>query len=59
MELPEHGGAHIDAPIHFARGKQTLDKVPLERLIGAGVCVDITEQCSRDRDYRVGRYPNV
>ena len=53
MELPEHGGTHIDAPIHFSRGKQTLDQIPMERLVGTGVRIDVTEQCGRDRDYRV------
>ncbi len=32
----EHGGTHVDAPIHFAQGRQTVDQIPLERLIGAG-----------------------
>lgn len=53
MELPEHGGTHIDAPVHFSRGKQTLDQIPVEQLIGTGVRIDVTEQCDRDRDYRV------
>lgn len=53
VEMPEHGGTHIDAPIHFSKGKQTLDRIPIERLTGAGVRVDIAEQCVRDRDYRV------
>ena len=53
MELPEHGGTHIDAPIHFARGKQTLDQIPLERLVGIGVRIDVTKQCTHDRDYRL------
>ncbi len=53
MELPEHGGTHIDAPVHFSRGKQTLDQIPIDRLVGAGVRIDITGQCGRDRDYRV------
>ncbi len=26
----EHGGTHIDAPIHFAQGHQTVDAIPLE-----------------------------
>jgi len=30
----EHGGTHIDAPIHFFAGRQTVDQIPLERLIG-------------------------
>ena len=53
MEMPEHGGTHIDAPIHFSKGKQTLDQIPVERLIGSGIRIDVTEQCVRDRDYRV------
>jgi kynurenine formamidase len=53
LEMAEHGGTHIDAPIHFARGGQTLDRVPIERLVGAGVRIDVTAQCARDRDYRL------
>jgi kynurenine formamidase len=53
MEMPEHGGTHIDAPIHFSRGKQTLDQIPIERMIGTAVRIDVAEQCAGDRDYRV------
>ena len=53
LEMAEHGGTHIDAPIHFARGGQTLDQVPVERLVGAGVRIDVSAQCGHDRDYRV------
>lgn len=53
LEMAEHGGTHIDAPIHFAKGGQTLDQIPLEYLIGAGVRIDISAQCARDRDYRI------
>ena len=35
LEMAEHGGTHIDAPIHFARGGQTLDQIPIERLVEA------------------------
>ena len=51
--MTEHGGTHIDAPIHFAKGGKTLDQVPIERLIGAGVRIDVTAQCASDRDYLV------
>jgi kynurenine formamidase len=53
VEMPEHGGTHIDAPVHFSRGKQTLDQIPIEHMVGAGIRIDITDQCGRDRDYRV------
>jgi kynurenine formamidase len=53
LEMAEHGGTHIDAPIHFSKGGQTLDQVPIERLVGTGVRIDVTAQCARDRDYLV------
>jgi kynurenine formamidase len=53
LEMAEHGGTHIDAPIHFARGGQTVDQVPLERLVGAGVRIDVSAQCGLDRDFRI------
>jgi kynurenine formamidase len=49
----EHGGTHLDAPIHFAAGRHTADEIPLERLIGAGVVVDVTDKCAADRDYQI------
>ena len=49
----EHGGTHIDAPIHFWKGGQTVDQVPLRRLVGPGACVDVSRKCAADRDYQV------
>ena len=51
--MPEHGGTHLDAPIHFARDRETLERVPLERLIGPVVVIDVSEKAAKDRDYRV------
>jgi len=53
VEMAEHGGTHIDAPIHFARVGQTLEQVPIDRLVGAGIRIDVADQCARDRDYRI------
>jgi kynurenine formamidase len=53
LEMAEHGGTHIDAPIHFSKGGQTLDQVPIERLVGTAVKIDVTAQCAGDRDYLV------
>ncbi len=50
---PEHGGTHIDAPYHFAEGGQTVDQIPVERLVGPGACVDVSQQCAVDPDYLV------
>jgi kynurenine formamidase len=46
----EHGGTHLDAPIHFAEGRWTADEIPLERLVGPAVVVDIREKAARDPD---------
>jgi kynurenine formamidase len=50
----EHGGTHLDAPVHFARGAQTVDQIPLDRLAGPVVVVDVADQAERDRDYQIG-----
>jgi kynurenine formamidase len=49
----EHGGTHLDAPIHFAEGRPTVDRVPLDRLMGPAVVVDVTDASEQDADYLV------
>ncbi len=49
----EHGGTHLDSPIHFAENKATVDQIPLSQLIGAAVVIDIAPACARDPDYRL------
>lgn len=49
----EHGGTHIDAPIHFAKEGQTVDEIPLERLIGNAVKVDISSNAMKNSDYLI------
>ncbi len=49
----EHGGTHLDAPIHFAEGRHTADQVPLDRLIGPAVVLDVVAKADADRDYRL------
>jgi kynurenine formamidase len=50
----EHGGTHIDAPVHFAEGRQSVDQIPLSRLIGDAVVIDVSARALGDRDYQVG-----
>ena len=50
---PEHGGTHIDAPIHFSATGQANDEIPLARLIAPGVVIDVAAQAGADRDYRL------
>lgn len=49
----EHGGTHLDAPIHFAEGRSTADQIPLDRLIGPAVLVDVSAASQANADYRV------
>jgi kynurenine formamidase len=49
----EHGGTHIDAPLHFFRGGRSVDAIALEQLIGTAVVVAATTPAPADRDYRV------
>lgn len=49
----EHGGTHLDAPVHFARGRWTVDQIPLDRLIGAGIVVDVSAASAANPDYQV------
>lgn len=50
---PEHGGTHLDAPIHFAEGKRTLDQIPVEQLMGPAVVIDVSAKATADPDYRL------
>ena len=44
----EHGGTHLDAPIHFAEDRLTNDQIPLSGLIGPAAVVDVTAQVTPD-----------
>ncbi len=50
---PEHGGTHLDAPIHFAENKMTVDELPLSSLTGEAVVIDVSEKALANRDYLV------
>ena len=53
IAMPEHGGTHIDAPIHFSQNGKTLDQIPIRSLVGTGVKIEVTAQCALDRAYRI------
>jgi len=53
LTTAEHGGTHIDAPRHFAQGHQTVDQIPLERLMGPAILVDVSAKCQQNPDYLI------
>lgn len=50
---PEHGGTHLDAPVHFAEGKLTVDNIPLSGLTGEAVLIDVSPKALANRDYLI------
>lgn len=52
-EVFEHQGTHIDAPLHFAQGRQTLSEIPPEKLVGPGVVIDVRDKVKNNANYGV------
>ncbi len=52
---PEHGGTHLDAPVHFAEGGRSTEALPLENLVAPAVVIDASTAAAVDRDYRLTR----
>ncbi len=50
---PEHGGTHLDAPIHFDKEGKTVDQIPPRQLIAPGVVIDVSAKAAADPDYRL------
>ena len=51
--LSEHAGTHMDAPLHFAQGQVGIDQIPVERLMGPVVVIDVRVAVAGDSDYRL------
>jgi kynurenine formamidase len=49
----EHGGTHVDAPIHFAEGRDTLDEIPITRLVGPAAVIDVSSSVGTNADYEI------
>ena len=53
VSTPEHGGTHLDAPIHFHADGMSTEQIPLQNLVGNAVVIDVTGQAAADRNYRL------
>jgi len=49
----EHGGTHLDSPIHFSEKGDTTDKISLDRLVSMANVIDVQEKCKSNRDYEL------
>lgn len=52
---PEHGGTHLDAPIHFSANGISAEAIPLENLVAPAVVIDVSARAAADADYRLTR----
>jgi kynurenine formamidase len=48
IRFSNHIGTHLDAPSHVVKGGMTLDRIPLETLIGKAVLLDFTGKGKKD-----------
>jgi kynurenine formamidase len=53
FSAPEHGGTHLDAPIHFSKTGVAADKLPLAQLIAPAVVIDVSAKARTNVDYRL------
>lgn len=53
FSTPEHGGTHIDAPIHFSEQGWSLDEIPVDRFLGSAIVIDVSDKIRKDQDYRL------
>ncbi len=53
FETAEHGGTHLDAPIHFAKGRHSTEQIPLEKLIGPAIKIDVSDKAKTNIDYLI------
>lgn len=58
FQAPEHGGTHMDAPVHFKEGGVTVDQLPLSTLFAPVVVIDVSSKAAADRDYEM-QVPDV
>jgi kynurenine formamidase len=49
----EHGGTHLDAPIHFAEGHKTVEELSIDQLTAPAVVVDVSARAEKDADYQI------
>jgi len=53
FEAAEHGGTHVDAPSHFAKGKKNVAQIPVSNLMGKAVIIDLRKKTLPDDDYLI------
>jgi len=42
VEMGNHTGTHIDAPLHFVKGGATIDEIPASKMIGPALVIEVS-----------------
>jgi kynurenine formamidase len=53
LQLPEHSGTHMDAPLHIDPQGISLDQIPVQDFLLEAVVVDVREAVRENPDYRL------
>lgn len=48
FDTPEHGGTHMDAPLHFNRTGEPVNKVTMSQMIGPAAVIDFSQRAAAD-----------
>ena len=54
MDLGVHTGTHMDAPLHFVAGGETIDHMPLDATVGEARVIEISDPESVKREELLG-----
>ncbi len=49
ISMGTHLGTHVDPPAHYLEGGMTVDRLPLDSLVGPGIVLDMTGREEVDR----------
>lgn len=50
---PEHGGTHLDAPVHFFQAGASVERIPLNQLVAPAAVLDVRDSAAANPDYRL------
>lgn len=53
IHVGEHTGTHVDAPSHFIAAGASVDRIPVNDLVGPGAVIDISGKCAANADYQL------
>ncbi|MFK7868463.1 MAG: cyclase family protein [Roseobacter sp.] len=53
LQINEHTGTHIDAPLHFSADGNAVDEIPVESLVAPLCVIDIAARAADDADAQV------